>query len=97
MRVQEVVGIEEDEKFSADVFHSGIACVGASAVGFVYDLESMVVFGILVGNVSAVVCAAIVHEDGFPVLVCLVENAVECPGEVFLYIIYWYDDGNHDA
>jgi hypothetical protein len=92
LRMQEVVCIEENEELAADVFQSDIASIRLSAVGFVNDLESVVALSIFLCDSSAVVCAAVIHEDGFPVLVCLAEDAVESATQVLLYIIYWYDD-----
>ena len=92
LRMQEVVCIEENEELSADVFQSDVASIRLSAVGFVNDLESVVALSIFLCDSSAVVCAAVIYEDGFPVLVCLAEDAVESATQVLLCIIYWYDD-----
>ena len=92
LRMQEVVCIEENEEFAADVLQSDIASIRLSAVGFMNDLESVVALSIFLCDSSAVVCAAVIYEDGFPVLVCLAEYAVESATQVLLYIIYWYDD-----
>ena len=97
LRVEEVVGIKEDEVFSVDVFQAGVACIGKSAVSLVYDFEPVVACGVFICDASATVGTAVIHEDGFPVLAGLAEDAVECSAQVLLNVVDGNDNGNHDV
>ena len=93
--MHKVVGIEEKQVFTPHMLHPHVARLGLSAVRFMNDAEAVVALRVFLGDASAAVCAAVVHQDGFPLFMCLRENAVESPAQVCLYIIYRYDDGNH--
>ena len=97
LRMHEVVGIEEKQVLAPHVLHPHVACLGLSAVCFMNDAEAVVALRVFLGDASAAVCAAVVHQDGFPLLVCLRENAVESPAQVRLGVVDGYYDGNHDA
>ena len=94
--MQEVVRIEEEKELSRDLLQTDVPCIGQSAIRFVYDFESVVSRSIFLSDAAAIVCAVVIHKDGFPVLVCLGEDAVQGASQIFLHIVYRYDNGNLD-
>jgi len=94
--MEEIVSVEEEKKLASGVLQPDVACFRLSAIGLMNDLEAAVALSVFLGDASAAVRAAVVHEDGLPVLAGLTENAVECSAQECLDIVYGDDDGNHE-
>ena len=60
---------------------------------FIQD-KPFVYAAILFSNLSASVCATVVHHDSFPVLVCLSQYAIQGPTQITFHIIDRYDYRN---
>ena len=61
------------------------------------NFNTLVFFGVMVGDFARIVSGTVVNEDDFETVVGLGEDGIEAGGEVFCGIINWDDDGNFSA
>ena len=92
--VQKVVTVEKGQVFASGYLHSRVASGRYASVCFVNYVDARVLPCILVGNCSAAVGRAVVHQNEFPVGIGLAQDALNAVGQVLLHLVAGNDDGD---
>jgi hypothetical protein len=58
-------------------------------MGITHNLNTGILPSVVTGYLQRLVGATIVHNDVFPILICLRQHALNTFGEVLVAVIYW--------